>query len=396
MRKRIIINDKGRPFIEAGQLWMYRNNLVSDASAADGEDVDLFSEDGIYLASGFYSAVSHICFRTLSKDIDTPFDAAFFKERLDKAISYRRQIMADQLDNCRMIFAEADGLPGLVADRYNDVIVTQISVSGIEKRKDMIYSLLMSTLKEYGEEVSFIYERNDIQARIKEGLQLYKGFYKEKRDTTETVITENGLKISVDFEKGQKTGYFLDQKYNRALIQQFARDRRVLDCFSHTCGFALNAAYGGAAEVTAVDVSLTALKQGSINAENNQLNKVMHFVQDDVFHYLKELKRGEYDLIILDPPAFTKSRKTIDHAYNGYKEINTLAMNALNDGALLASCSCSRYMEKENFEKMLFDAARDAAVTLKILSVSAQSPDHPIAGLNEKHYLKFYICQIIR
>ncbi len=393
MRRTAVISDQGLGFIRNGQMWMYRNNLVNDCSdIEDGETVDIRSEGGEYVATGFYSPYSHIAVRIISYDENQETDESFFRSRIRDAVKYRRIIVNEQFDNCRMVFAEADGLPGLIVDRYNDILVTQISCSGMEIRKDMVYRILLEEIPE----CHYIYERNDIDARKKEHLDVYKGFY-GKKTSTQTVITENGIRINVDIENGQKTGYFLDQKSNRMLIQKMSEGLKVLDCFSHTGGFALNAAKGNAEKVTAVDVSRTALDQGYRNAVMNDLQGRMEFVQDDVFDYLDKIEKGQFDLIILDPPAFTKSRRTIDHAYNGYKEINRKAMEKLEGGSFLATCSCSRYMEIDNFEKMLMEAAKEAGVKLKQISVTQQNGDHPINwSMSETAYLKFYLLQIYR
>ena len=281
-------------------------------------------------------------------------------------------------------------------DRYNDILVSQISSYGLEQRKDMLYEVLLEVLREDGQDVKGIYERNDIKVRAKEGLPLEKGYWKQMQLSTTTIIDENGLKLHVDVENGQKTGYFLDQKANRVLLREMAHGKRVMDCFSHTGGFALNAAYGNASQVVAVDVSQTALDQAYANATLNHLENRISFVKADVFKYLDTCKEGQFDIIVLDPPAFTKSRRTIDHAYSGYKRINKQAMKLLGRGGYLITCSCSRFMEIDNFEKMLRESAQEAGVTLKQVSVTQQNHDHPILWtMEETSYLKFYIFQIV-
>ena len=275
------------------------------------------------------------------------------------------------------------------------MLVIQISCAGFEKRKDMICELLEEELSKDAP-VEAVYIRNDIPSRTKEGLDQYTGFWNEKTYECPVIVEENGLKLHVDYIDGQKTGYFLDQKTNRMLVRRMAKGHRVLDCFTHTGGFALNAALGGAAEVTAVDVSGLALEAGLANAKLNHLEERMRFVQADVFEYLDTLEKGQYDFIILDPPAFTKSRKTVYKAYNGYKRINAQAMRALKGGGWLATCSCSRYMETGLFEQMLKEAAFEAGVILRQVSVTQQNADHPILWLMEEtSYLKFYIFQIL-
>lgn len=394
---KIIITKTGVPFLENGQMWMYQNNIAHlDDDVENGSPIDIYTHDNRYLGTGFLSRNSHITVRILSKNPQEKIDRAFFEKRIKAAIDYRLTVESDNLDNCRLVFGEADFLPGLIVDRYNDLLVTQISSFGLEIRKDMIYQLLIDLLKDQGIDIAGIYERNDIQARTKEGLEMYKGFWKKAKLPTKTIIHENGLKLMVDVENGQKTGYFLDQKSNRYLLRQMAHGKTVLDCFSHTGGFALNAALGNAKFVTAVDVSQTALDQGLENAKLNHLEDRMSFVQADVFDYLDTLEPNAYDIIVLDPPAFTKSRRTIDHAYQGYKNINKKAMNVLRNGGYLITCSCSRFMETDNFEKMLREASLEAGVCLKQVSVTQQNHDHPILwNMEETSYLKFYIFQVI-
>ena len=398
MLKRVILSNKGYPFIKKGQLWMYRNNLISaEEGIEDGDIVKIVSEDGEYLATGFYSAVSHIAVRIVSREEKEEINSDYFRKQMEKACNYRKEVLKEAWDNCRLIYGEADGIPGLIVDRYNDVLVSQVSCKSIELRKEELYSVLTEILQKNGQIIHSVYERNDIKVREKEGLPLYKGYFCGAKESTETIISENGIKIRVDYEKGQKTGYFLDQKLNRKWVQDFSKGLRVLDCFSHTGGFALNAAKGNAKSVVAVDVSRTALDQGFANACMNQLEDTITFVQDDVFHYLDTLKEGDFDLIILDPPAFTKSRRTIDHAYKGYKEINQKAMHVLKRGSYLASCSCSRYMEADLFYQMLLDAAKEENVSLKPVTLQYQSPDHPILEtMKETEYLKFYVFEIIK
>ncbi|WP_154889497.1 class I SAM-dependent rRNA methyltransferase [Longibaculum muris] len=394
---KVIISKEGEQWLDKGQMWMYRNNLESmDEDIENGALVDIETRQGRYLGTGFLSKNSHITVRILSKDLNDTFDRNFFKQRIQFAYQFRKTLEADNITNCRLIFGEADQLPGLTVDRYNDILVTQISSYGLEMIKDMIYELLLEVLSEDGQDVKGIYERNDIKVRSKEGLPLEKGYWKNAQLPTKTVINENGLKLNVDVENGQKTGYFLDQKSNRVLLRNMSHGKRVLDCFSHTGGFALNAAFGNASEVVAVDVSQTALDQGYANAKLNHLEDKITFVKDDVFDYLDKCEEGRFDIIVLDPPAFTKSRRTIDHAYNGYKKINMKAMKLLGRGGYLITCSCSRFMETDNFEKMLRESAHEVGVTLKQVSVTQQNHDHPILWtMEETSYLKFYIFQII-
>ena len=393
----VSVNEQGRPFLENGQMWMYRNNLIlHDENVKDGDIVRIESEDGKFIASGFYSDCSHIAVRILSRNEHDVFDRAFFEKRIQAAFDFRKATNYDNLRSCRMIYSEADLLPGFIADLYQDILVTQVSCSGMEQRKQMIYDIIRNVLGAEGIEIHGIYERNDIAARAKEGLEQYKGFYGKSESSPQVVINENGLLLNVDIENGQKTGYFLDQKSNRMLIRHYAKGMKVLDCFTHTGGFALNAALGNAEHVSAVDVSKTALDQAYANACLNHLEDRMEFIQADVFEYLDEIQEGQFDLIILDPPAFTKSRKTVFKAYNGYKRINKRAMEVLKNGGYLATCSCSRYMETSLFEQMLKEAALEAGVLLKQVSVTQQNSDHPVLWQNdETSYLKFYIFQIL-
>ncbi len=393
----ITISKEGETWLDKGQMWMYKNNIEKlDETIDNGSLVDILTTTGRYLGTGFLSKESHVTVRILSKNQKEVIDNDFFKKRIQFSYDYRRTVEKDNITNCRLVFGEADGLPGLTVDRYNDILVTQISSYGLEQIKDMIYELLLEVLKEDNQVIAGIYERNDINVRTKEGLPQEKGYWRNLKLETTTIINENGLKLNVDVENGQKTGYFLDQKDNRVLLRKMSEGKTVLDCFSHTGGFALNAAKGNAKKVVAVDVSQTALDQGYRNARLNQLEDKISFVKDDVFDYLDKCEKGQYDIIVLDPPAFTKSRRTVNQAYNGYKRINMQAMKLLMNGGYLITCSCSRFMETDNFEKMLRESAKEVGVTLKQVSVTQQNKDHPILwAMEETSYLKFYIFQII-
>ncbi|MEG0110590.1 MAG: class I SAM-dependent rRNA methyltransferase, partial [Oscillospiraceae bacterium] len=318
------------------------------------------------------------------------------------AWQYRKTVMAEDISCCRVIFGEADFFPGLTVDRFGSILVAQTLSLGMEKLKDIIFPLLVCVLREDGQDITAIYERNDVAIRRLEGLTESKGFYdfgEEIPTCTTTVICENNIEYEVDFENGQKTGFFLDQKYNRALVAKMAKGKRVLDCFTHTGSFALNAAYGGAAHVTAVDVSESAVEMAKKNALRNALDVNMDFIAADVFELLPALEKGsaeKYDFIILDPPAFTKSRKTATNAMRGYKEINYRAMKLLPRGGYLATCSCSHFAEETEFCKMLKSSARDAGVELRQIAVRAAAPDHPVLwNVSETQYLKFYVFQIV-
>ncbi|MBE6113718.1 MAG: class I SAM-dependent rRNA methyltransferase [Erysipelotrichaceae bacterium] len=397
MRPFVRISQEGENWLKKGQMWMYRNNVVElEESIENGAVVDILTESDEYLGTGFLSKESHITVRILTKNREEEIDREFFKQRIRFAYEFRKTVEYNNLTNCRIIFGEADQLPGLIVDRYNDILVTQVSTYGLDIRKDMVYEVLLEVLREDGQDVKGIYERNDITIRSKEGLAMEKGYWKRADLPTKTIIEENGLKLHIDVENGQKTGYFLDQKSNRVLLRNIAHGKRVLDCFTHTGGFALNAAYGNAAHVTAVDVSQTALDQGYRNAVLNHLEDRMEFVKADVFKYLDECEKGQFDIIVLDPPAFTKSRKTVGAAYGGYKRINIQAMRLLERGGYLITATCSRYMEIDDFEKMLRESAMEAGVTLKQVSVTQQNADHPILwSMDETSYLKFYIFQLV-
>ncbi|XOQ48691.1 MAG: Ribosomal RNA large subunit methyltransferase I [Eubacteriales bacterium] len=341
--------------------------------------------------------------RLLSRNANDVFDEAFFERRLRYAWNYRKTVMGNDLSCCRIIFGEADQFPGLTVDRFNNILVTQTLSLGMEKLKPILFPLLYKILAEDGQAIDGVYERNDVTIRELEGMEQNKGFYPipglPQPESTETTILENGIEYSVDFENGQKTGFFLDQKYNRKAVAQLSRGKKVLDCFTHTGSFALNAAKGGAERVHAVDISGDAIAMAQKNAERNGLQEKITFQTANVFDLLPELPCGAkdgYDFIILDPPAFTKSRHTVEHAIKGYKEINLRAMKVLPRGGYLATCSCSHFMTDELFRSMLRSAAFDAQVSLKQIEARQQAPDHPILwNVPETSYLKFYIFQIV-
>ncbi len=399
----VLVTKKAENSIRRGHPWVYFDEITDTFGAVEnGGIADVVSDKGTYLGSGLYSAHSKIRVRLLSSNANDKFDAAFFARRLRYAIDCRRSVMGGDFSACRLVFGEADGLPGLTVDRFNDVCVTQVLSYGMNMRREILYGALRDILAEYGVPLRGIYERNDVSLREQEGLAQYKGWYQPETvadTTTSTEITENGVRYLVDFENGQKSGFFLAQKYNRLAVARMARDRRVLDCFTHTGSFALNAAAGGAAHVTAVDVSQTALDCAAENARRNGFADRIDFLCADVFDLLPSLaEKGEkpYDFIILDPPAFTKSRRTVRSAERGYKEINYRAMKLLPRGGYLATCSCSHFMPNELFAHMLRDAASDAGVQLRQLEARQQCCDHPILwNVPETDYLKFYLFQIV-
>ncbi len=398
---KIIIDKKGTKQQEKMHPWVYDNEIIEvQGKYENGDIVDVVNEKGKYIGSGYINDNSKIRVRIISRNANDNFDEAFYERRLRYAWEYRKTVMGEDINCCRIIFGEADEFPGLTIDRFNDILVAQVLSLGIEKRKDIIFNLLYKILVEDGQNIVGIYERNDVQIRVLEGLEEYKGYYKldkvEIPDYTITEITENGIKYKVDVENGQKTGFFLDQKYNRLAISKIAKDKNVLDCFTHTGSFALNAAKGGAKHVHAVDISQSAIDMAKENAKLNGLDSKMSFEAINVFDLLPNIKSQDYDFIILDPPAFTKSRKTIQNAKSGYKQINYRAMKALPRGGYLATCSCSHFMSEDNFISMLNDAAKEAGVRLRQIEKRQQSPDHPILlNVEETDYLKFFIFQVI-
>ena len=396
----VVITRKAENAARAGHPWVYAEEITERrGELRQGCIADVFSQKGAWLGAGFYSETSKIGVRILSDNANESFGPEFFERRVKYALEYRRAVMED-LGCCRLIFGEADGLPGLTVDKFSDILVAHVLSYGTDSVKDVVYRALCEQLEAMGEHVSGVYERNEAALRDLEGLPRYKGWYEglPHGESTVTEICENGVRYAVDFENGQKTGFFLDQKLNRLAVAKLARGRRVLDCFTHTGSFALNAALHGAEHVTAVDVSESAVEMARRNAVLNGLEGRMDFLAADVFELLPRLceERAKYDLVILDPPAFTKSRRTIHSAERGYREINYRAMRLLPRGGYLATCSCSHFMESENFEYMLKNAAKDANVRLREVEVRKQAPDHPILwNVPETSYLKFYIFQIV-
>lgn len=395
-----VVSRKQMKRLHAGHPWVYEDEILKiDEDIPNGSLVDVFGEKGNYAGTGFYSEKSRIRIRLLSSNANDTFDDAFFQRRIRYALAYRKDVMKDAFDNCRLVHGESDLLPGLTVDRYNDLLVTEVASYGMEQIKDVIYRALVEELQKYGAEIHGIYERNENALRAKEGLAQYKGWYgSEHPESTKTVIRENGLLFEVDVENGQKTGYFLDQKFNRMAVRRMAQGKHVLDCCTHTGSFALNAAAGGAAHVTALDISDTAIAQAERNAALNHLEDKVDFVQADVFDALAQIHdtHEHYDFIILDPPAFTKSRRTRYNAYQGYKEINAQAMKILPRGGYLATNSCSHFMTTEMFRQMLHEAAMAAGVQARIVEERHAGPDHPVLiGVDETDYLKYFLVQIV-
>lgn len=401
------VSKKAEHAIIKGHPWVYFNEITEAQPFENGELVDVVSQKGSYLGTGFANENSKIRVRLISRNANDKFDEAFFERRLRHAIDYRKTVMGDDFSNCRLIFGEADSFPGLTVDRFGDILVAQVLSLGIEKRKKMLFELLAKIFAQDNQPIRGIYERNDVAIRELEGMEQYKGFFPLEGypipDSTETTITENGITYAADFENGQKTGFFLDQKYNRLAVAKLSRGKRVLDCFTHTGSFGLNAAKGGAEYVLSVDISDSAVEMAQKNAKANGLDGKVEYLAANVFDLLPKLSEGEminrygkFDFIILDPPAFTKSRQTVESAMRGYKEINLRAMRLLPRGGYLATCSCSHFMTEQLFVKMLHQAAADAGVSLRQIEARQQSPDHPILwNVEETNYLKFYLFQVV-
>ncbi len=400
----LTVNPKAEKSIKAGHPWVFGEEVTEvSGSYENGCIVDVRSQKGSWLGAGYVNDKSKIMVRLISDNANDRFDEAFYSRRIKYALDYRRQVMGADFDNCRLIFGEADRFPGLTVDRFNDILSVQILSLGTELNKHIILPEIVRQLREAGESIKAVYERNDAAIRELEGMPRYKAYYEHEGLLTDkdgldghTEIVENGVRYDVDYIEGQKTGFFLDQKYNRLAVKRIAGGRRVLDCFTHTGAFALNAAMGGAKKVTAVDISASAIELAKANAQRNGIE--MDFIVADVFDLLTELvekKSRDYDFIILDPPAFTKSGATAKNAYRGYKEINMKAMRLLPRGGYLATCSCSHFMYDDMFRKMLLEAAHDASVTLRRIEARQQSPDHPILPtVRETDYLKFYLYQV--
>ena len=398
------VTPKAEAAILKGHPWVYADEITAapDTAPENGAVVDVLSRKGRYLGSGLLSEASKIRVRLLSRNANDRFDEDFWRRRIEYAWAYRKAIYpAEDLQCCRVVFGEADSLPGVTVDRFGPILSVQILSYGMEKRKELLARLLVETLQADGQVIEGVFLRNDVALREKEGLSEGKGWLEVPGlvhpEKAETIITENGVRYHVDVENGQKTGFFLDQKLNRRRVAQLAKGRRVLDCFTHTGSFALNAAFGGAEHVTAVDVSEAAVEMARANAVLNGLDGRMDFVCADVFDLLPGLEgKHDYDFIILDPPAFTKARKTAANAMRGYKEINYRAMKLLPRGGILATASCSHFATPAMFEKMLADAAQDAGRQLRQIEARQQAPDHPILwNVEETNYLKFYLFQVV-
>jgi 23S rRNA (cytosine1962-C5)-methyltransferase len=388
--------------VNAGGLWIYDNEIdeilpEGGQMPEPGDPVRVLAFNEYPLGVGFYNPASKIRIRLLSRDADADITSReFYAKRVHDAVEYRRHILED-LDSCRLIFGEADYLPGLTVDKFSDTLVLQSLWLGTDRYKEMIADLLKAELAALGIPIRGVYERSDAKVRLQEGLELRTGFIGEPFDTLVTIV-ENGVKYHVDVAEGQKTGFFLDQKFNRRAIRPMCRDAaRVLDVFTHTGSFALNAAMAGARDVTAVDASAPAIEMARENAKLNGVEDRMHFECGDAFAILEQkVEAGErYDVVILDPPAFTKSRASVKNATRGYREINLLGLQLVQDGGYFATCSCSHFMTPELLEAAIAQAARAAHKRLRQIEVRAQSPDHPVVwGMENSYYLKFYIFQV--
>ncbi|MBQ8232055.1 MAG: class I SAM-dependent rRNA methyltransferase [Lachnospiraceae bacterium] len=381
--------------IKAGGMWIYDNEIDSIlGSFENGDIVAVHDFDGYFLGYGFINTKSKITIRLLSRKKDAVIDEAFMEQRVRDAWEYRKQTI--DTSSCRLIFGEADFLPGIVIDKFSDVLVVESLALGIDKWKPVIVEALKKVLAEDGITIRGVYERSDAKVRLQEGMERYKGFIGEPFDT-KVEIVENGVHYMVDVEDGQKTGFFLDQKNNRAAIHRFCKDKKVLDCFTHTGSFALNAGIAGAESVLGVDASELAVEQARENAGLNGLEDRVQFICADVFELLPELeKKGEqFDVVILDPPAFTKSRNSVKNAVKGYREINVRGLKLVKNGGFLVTCSCSHFMEPDLFAKTIREAANGAHKRLRQVEFRTQACDHPILwAADQSYYLKFYIFQV--
>lgn len=402
---KLTITKKGERAARSGHPWVYGEEVTHvEGTYQTGDIVDVYSDKERYLGTGFANDISKIRVRIVSRNANDRFDEAFWQRRVKYALDYRKTVMGDKdFACCRLIFGDADDMPGLTVDRYNDVLVAQTLCYGMDQVKPVIFKALVDELAAMGVTIRGIYERNDVKVRELDGMEEYKGWYQAdflpQPGSVLTTIDENGILYDVDVENGQKTGFFLDQKYNRLAVAKIAAGKHVLDCFTHTGAFALNAAKGGAGSVTAVDISQEAVDMTNENIRRNGLEDIVTAKQANVFDLLTDLadhKCHDYDFIILDPPAFTKSGHTVHNAIRGYKEINLKAMKLLPRGGYLATCSCSHFMRDDLFRRMLHDAAKDAGVRLRQIEGRQQSPDHPILwNVPETNYLKFYLFQVV-
>ena len=381
--------------IKAGGLWIFDNEIESVmGSVEDGDIVIVRDFDGYPMGRGFINRKSKITVRMLTRDAEQDINEAFLRMRVRNAWEYRKKTV--DTSSCRIVFGEADFLPGIVIDKFSDVLVVESLALGIDRMKEVIIALLKDILQEDGIKIRGVYERSDAKVRTNEGMERVKGFIGEPFDT-DVEIMENGVRYIVDVKDGQKTGFFLDQKYNRLAIQRLCKDAEVLDCFTHTGSFALNAGIAGASHVIGVDASELGCEQARKNAVLNGLQDKVEFVCADVFDLLPKLEKEgrKFDVVILDPPAFTKSRSSVKNAVKGYREINLRGMKLVKPGGYLATCSCSHFMDYELFTKTIHQAAANVHKRLRQVEYRTQAPDHPILwSADESYYLKFYIFQV--
>lgn len=392
---RVVLKKGEGRSLKAGGMWVYDNEIdLIDDTVEDGKLIELHDFDGYFMGIGFINRKSKITVRMLSRH-EQVIDEAFIRDRVRKAVDYR----FDTVDTsaCRLIFGEADFLPGIVIDKYSDVLVVESLALGIDRLKPLIVEAVKDVLKERGINIRGVYERSDAKVRTLEGMQRVKGFIGEEFDTNVEIV-ENGVHYMVDVVNGQKTGFFLDQKYNRLAMQKLCKGRKVLDCFTHMGTFALNAGIAGASDVTGLDISEFAIEQARANAKLNNLSDTVHFKCANVLDELPRLNEAgeKFDVVILDPPAFTKSREATKNAIKGYREINMKGLRLVNDGGYFASCSCSHFMTQELLTKTIKEAAKAVHKRLRQIEFRTQSPDHPILWeAQESYYLKFYIFQVV-
>ena len=382
--------------IKGGGAWIFDNEIASIVGSFTNGDIVIVRDfDGYPMGKGFINQNSKIRIRMMTRRADQEIDDAFLRQRVKHAWEYRKTTV--DTSSCRVIFGEADFLPGLVIDKYEDVLVVECLALGMEQFKHKIVEILKALLLEEGIRIRGVYERSDANERVKEGLPKHKGFLGEEFDTNVEIV-ENGVHYMVDVVNGQKTGFFLDQKYNRLAMQRICKGKRVLDCFTHMGTFALNAGIAGAREVTGLDISQYAVDQATENARRNHLEDIVKFRCANVLDELPRLAQAgeQYDVVILDPPAFTKSREATKNAIKGYREINMKGLKLVKDGGYLASCSCSHFMTQELLEKTIKEAARSTHKRLRQVEFRTQAPDHPILwAADESYYLKFFIFQVV-
>ncbi len=392
----VLLNKGGGRLLKSGGAWIFDNEIAGvSGDFEDGDIVEINDFDGYFLGYGYINTKSKIRVRLMSRHKDEPVTEELLERRVRDAWEYRKSVI--DTSSCRLIFGEADFLPGLTVDKFEDVLVVESLALGIDRLKVLIIDLCKKVLSEDGINIRGVYERSDAKVRELEGLERHKGFIGESFDTKVQII-ENDVKYIVDVENGQKTGFFLDQKNNRAAISRFCKGKDVLDCFTHTGSFGLNAARAGAKSVLSVDASDTAIGLAEENAKLNGLEDIVSYQVADVFELLPEqVKSGrKYDVVILDPPAFTKNRASVKNATKGYREINIQGLKLVKNGGFLATCSCSHFMTPELFTKTIAEAARTAHKRLRQVEFRTQAPDHPILwAADESYYLKFYIFQVV-